>query len=351
MPKGKAMRRPNGKGSVVKLSGKRRQPFEVRVNTRMDERNYPVYDVLGRFEDRDKALAALLEYTRSPYDLRIDSMTFTEIYEMWFNYKYVKGKKKYSNSSISCTKGAYKKCAALHNRIFKDIRTPDMQAILDNHDLSHAYMEHIQILFKQMYKYALQFDYITKDYAAFTRITKDDDDKHGIPFTYDDIGKLWQHVSDPFVDSVLILIYSGWRISELLKMPIADINTQDMTFKGGIKTTAGKNRIVPIHSKIQPLVANRLNDGYNTLFGALGKPIDNSAAYYEYFNQALEIARIDTSHTPHDCRHTFATLLDNAGANQVSIKRLLGHSTGNDITEKIYTHKDIEQLRKAIELI
>lgn len=49
------MRRPNGKGSVVKLSGKRRQPFEVRVNTRMDERNYPVYDVLGRFEDRDKA--------------------------------------------------------------------------------------------------------------------------------------------------------------------------------------------------------------------------------------------------------------------------------------------------------
>lgn len=48
------MRCPNGKGSVVKFSGKRRQPFEVRV-TRMDERNYPVYDVLGRFEDRDKA--------------------------------------------------------------------------------------------------------------------------------------------------------------------------------------------------------------------------------------------------------------------------------------------------------
>lgn len=52
--KRQAMRCPNGKGSVVKFSGKRRQPFEVRV-TRMDERNYPVYDVLGRFEDRDKA--------------------------------------------------------------------------------------------------------------------------------------------------------------------------------------------------------------------------------------------------------------------------------------------------------
>ena len=44
-------------------------------------------------------------------------------------------------------------------------------------------------------------------------------------------------------------------------------------------------------------------------------------------------------------------MLDNAGANHISIKRLMGHSSGNDITDKIYTHKDIEQLRKAIEMI
>ena len=73
--------------------------------------------------------------------------------------------------------------------------------------------------------------------------------------------------------------------------------------------------------------------------------------YNAIFSNTLKAAGITEPHTPHDCRHTFATLLNDAGANPVSIKRLLGHSSGNDITEKIYTHKDIEQLRIAIEKI
>ncbi|WP_146553674.1 tyrosine-type recombinase/integrase [Rummeliibacillus sp. SL167] len=56
------------------------------------------------------------------------------------------------------------------------------------------------------------------------------------------------------------------------------------------------------------------------------------------------------THRPHDCRHTFATLMDNADANKLSIKRIMGHAS-KDITDKVYTHKDIEQLLKAIDLI
>lgn len=44
MPRGKPTKNPNGYGTVVKLSGKRRKPYEVRevrVNTRMGERYYP----------------------------------------------------------------------------------------------------------------------------------------------------------------------------------------------------------------------------------------------------------------------------------------------------------------------
>ena len=62
----KPLRRKNGSGSVVHLSGRRREPFEVRVNTHMDERNYPIYDVLGRYADRDEAMAALLKYNKNP---------------------------------------------------------------------------------------------------------------------------------------------------------------------------------------------------------------------------------------------------------------------------------------------
>ena len=55
-------------------------------------------------------------------------------------------------------------------------------------------------------------------------------------------------------------------------------------------------------------------------------------------------------HTLHDTRHTFATLLSNVDVNPASIKKLVGHRHYLT-TEKIYTHKSIEELRKAIEKI
>lgn len=43
-------------------------------------------------------------------------------------------------------------------------------------------------------------------------------------------------------------------------------------------------------------------------------------------------------------------MLDSRGANKVAIKIMIGHSI-QDITDRIYTHKDVEELRENIELI
>lgn len=56
------------------------------------------------------------------------------------------------------------------------------------------------------------------------------------------------------------------------------------------------------------------------------------------------------NHTPHECRHTFATLLDNADVNKKTKKLLLGHSS-TDVTEKVYIHKTLEQLKQAVNSI
>ena len=67
-----------------------------------------------------------------------------------------------------------------------------------------------------------------------------------------------------------------------------------------------------------------------------------------YLNLFLYYYEFD--HIPYECRHTFATMLDNNDTNP-KIKKLkkllLGHSS-NDVTEKVYTHKTIEQLRLAV---
>lgn len=353
MPRGKAIRNPNGYGTVVKMSGNRRKPFEVRVNTRIDEWGYPRYDVLGRYEDRTDANIALAEYNRSPFDVNRRDVTFQEVYDMWYDWKYVNGKKKYSASSIGCTKGAYKKCVSLHDMKFSKIRTDDMQHILDDHTLSHAYMEHIVNLLHQVYKYALEYDIIDKDYSSFLKITKEEDDEPGIIFSKDDITTLWKNVDIvPYCDTVLILIYTGWRITELLEMETNNIDINNMTMSGGVKTAAGKNRIVPIHSKIQYLVSRYYNT--NNKFFIVSEVNKNTHMgnykYYELFRNVMKQCGITENHTPHDCRHTFISLLDSAGANDVCIDRLVGHAS-KTLTKKTYTHKDVDELRQAIELI
>lgn len=353
MPKGRALRNKNGYGTVVKLSGRRRQPYEVRVNTRMDERYYPVYDVLGRFEERADALIALAEYNKNPYDINRSRITFAQLYEAFYKDKYELSGKTFSQSSKDCTRAAYNHMQLLHERQYRDLRTEDFKLIFNQtkkgKPISHATQEHMKSLIVQMDKFALQNDIIQKGYASFANITAVEDDEPGVPFTSEELVKLWMHKDDPWADVALIYIYSGWRISELNNMPTSDINLTEWTFKGGLKTTAGKNRIVPIHTAIRPLVSARMAAGGSRLFMENNKPIRNEVLT-NHFRDSLTAAGITTYHTIHDCRHTFTSLLDSAGANPICIDRLVGH-TSKGLTARTYTHKDIGELRAAVELI
>jgi len=55
-------------------------------------------------------------------------------------------------------------------------------------------------------------------------------------------------------------------------------------------------------------------------------------------------------HTPHECRHTFRTRLDNAGANKKCCDLLMGHAS-TDTGLRVYTHKTLNELRAAVELL
>ena len=56
-------------------------------------------------------------------------------------------------------------------------------------------------------------------------------------------------------------------------------------------------------------------------------------------------------HTPHDTRHTCISLLTEADVNPTSIKKIVGHSGAMTLTERVYTHLDIETLVEAINKI
>lgn len=114
-------------------------------------------------------------------------------------------------------------------------------------------------------------------------------------------------------------------------------------FKGGVKTAASKNRIVPMHSGIVPLV-KRLIKKNGKLF--LCTVYTYRKEMYDILNQ-IGIKK----HTPHDCRHTFSALCEKYKVNENDRKRMLGHSFSGDITNQIYGHRSIDDLRTEIEKI
>lgn len=133
----------------------------------------------------------------------------------------------------------------------------------------------------------------------------------------EELSLLWQRKDTPFVDTVLIYCYSGWRINELARMPLDGISLDERTFTGGLKNRYSRNRTVPIHSAILEMVSNRLDGRFKSLIYHDGSGTISEQKYRECFNAAIQACGIQTEHTPHDCRHTFNMLLDNAGVDRV----------------------------------
>jgi integrase len=194
--------------------------------------------------------------------------------------------------------------------------------------------------------FALELDVITKKNSDLIHAAPIPPTSK-MPFTEDELASVWNHQGEPLADTALIFIYGGWRINELLSMETENVNLEERWYKGGSKTSAGKERIVPIHDLIFDAVKKRASEGNKYLISKNGKKM-SADIYYKFWSDYMESCRME--HTPHDCRHTFRSLLDSAGANKVCIDLMMGHKS-NDIGERVYTHKTLQELREALSLV
>ena len=138
-------------------------------------------------------------------------------------------------------------------------------------------------------------------------------------------------------------------------LKVKNIDLEDETMKGGLKTDAGKNRIVPIHPLIKPLIENRLQEAaglhseylFNDPNGQQGTHMTYDK-YRKRFEKVMK--RLNMSHRPHETRHTFITKGKACNMDEYILKLIVGHAI-EDITEKVYTHRTVEQLKTEIRKI
>ena len=217
----------------------------------------------------------------------------------------------------------------------------DLQAAMDDVRKVAGYstQKKCRVLMSQLYQFAIKREMATTDYSRYVEI-----DWHRVvykkrPFTVREINRLWKQSDDETVQDTLILLYTGLRIGEYLALRPQDIKIRERYIDiRRSKTEAGVRR-VPISKRILPFLAARKR-----------QQVICSADTYDAFRRRWDrtMKQLSMHHTPHECRHTLASLLDSAGVNDTVIKMILGHAR-RGVTKAVYTHKTLHELRKAVD--
>ena len=335
------MRRANGTGSCYKLKGKRRKPWIVQVSEVDDDENQ-IRKTLGYFTTKtegEEYLSALKLGLIQPRN----NITLEEVYNEWRKTK----EGKVSSIAMSGYKTAFMHMKKYHKEIFPDLRTAHLQESIDKlhkAKMSKASMHNVKNMLTLIYKYAMMNDIVQKNYAQFIQLPKTSK-KEKKRFSDIEIQKLEKLSADNEIAQImLVLIYTGFRISELMELTAFNIDLGKMIITGGGKTDAGTDRIVPVHNKILPIIKQWIKrEGYIAA-------IDNYPTFRNQWNEFRKSNGFDEDLTIHCTRHTFASLLASKGIDTIYIQKMMGHSNYN-MTANVYTHLDTSKLLTEINKI
>lgn len=370
------MKRANKAGSVFKVNGKRRKKYRARVTVGYEVRDGKVKQIvkdLGYFLTRQEAEVALNNYADCPYDLDTKNITLKEVYEEWSKgyFKTIK------DSSIRSVTSAFAYMHSLHNRRIRDIRASQLRKCLEEAYVIVGNGKHkgekkmasastkarMKSVMNHIFMYAVEHEYVETNYAKNFNLPKEiredcrEEKREVVIFSNDELERLWNHVDEVrFADMVLIGIYSGWRPQELAILQVEDIDLDKGFMRGGLKTKAGENRLVPIHPVIRELVEKRYNNakemGSAYLFNDEEGQRGTNLTYDKYRGRFIKVMKRlhMENHHPHETRHTFITNCKRSGVDEYILKRIVGHKT-NDITEGTYTHRKPFELKRELEKI
>jgi site-specific recombinase, phage integrase family len=342
------MKNENGSGSVYKLSGKRRKCWVARVTIGFVDGKQK-RKIIGTYETRKEAQTELLGYLNNP--TLYSGKTFKDVKDLWYQgYS-----KNISNVTLKTLNAQLKKLDEFDDVKIKEIKLHTLQKFFDSMEVSYGTKSYIKTLINMIFEFALKNEFIETNRVKFIELGKNEKVIERKIFTADEIKILFDNLDSDnrFVKKmtygVLILIYTGLRVGEFINLKTKDVDLdKNVIYITKSKTSSGIRKI-PISEKIIKLFKKNIEDTKEYFF--FNKK-GNKYLYYNFltqFNKMLELLNLE-KHTIHDTRHTFATLLNNANANSTSIIKLIGHSDFKT-TEEIYTHKDIEELRKAVNLL
>lgn len=321
------MRNPNGFGSVSKLSGKRRRPWIARVTTGTEidfenQKAKQLRQTVGYYATKKEALEALAKFTENPFNLESSKVTFRQCYEG--------AKEDFSEARAHNYRSAFRYLEPIADLPIRSIKAAQMQRCIDT--CKTTQQREIKTVCHKTYEFALKQEYIDRNPSQYLKSNTVEATIDREVFTPEEIRDLWNR-DEWSAKIALVLLYSGMRTKELRTMEPDDIDLEERV----MHITKGKNRssirTVPIHDKILPIL----------------KDLKENPVQFTHngFNKAL--SRYG-DHTAHDCRHTFSSRMRECGCDLLTLQLILGH-TPSTITERVYMHIGIDELRNAVNML
>ena len=326
------MKLANKMGSISKMKDTpRRRPWRVRVTTgwEFDEvlmKQKQVQKVLGYYATQQEAMKALSSYLDSPFDIDVLTVTFDECY--------TEASRSFTEGRRRNYEAAYKYLEPIKDLPIRTIKANQMQKCIDS--CTTTQQQEIATVCHKVFDYALKNEIIDRDPSRYLRSTKIEPTIKREMFTPELVNDLWDLTDEWWAKLILMLLYSGMRTKELKDLDPDNIMINSATLSITVAKNKSSVRQIPIHSHVLALFDDYKAAGSN-LYGYT----------HDGLNKALKSF---CGHTAHDCRHTFATRMRECGCNPLVLQKILGH-TPQTITERVYTHLTLTEMKNNLELL
>ena len=352
--------RGNGSGYAYYSPKYRYWIAEAIVDYRVTDESKPLVKVKktkGGFKQKEDAIAYCKILKGEKITTRDD--TLQQVYDAWAPW--------YSPRVDKDTFGCYRAAYAYFNKLaetkIRDISAGDLQQCMDDCPRGHRTHQNMKVTAGLLWAYAMDHNIVEKDVTKNLYIGKGASVQRE-PLTDMEVEKIRKEIGkDRYAAYIYALCYLGYRPGEMLEIKKDQVTEHEGTLyiTEGKKTDAGRDRVVPVHQKIEKIIRQQLEiDGTEYLFpmhvydrkgNFKGYKVMTDNYFNKYaFRPLADRLGIPKNKVPYSARHTFSDKLKNADGTDKVKASLIGHSDYK-FTQKKYQSTNLDELKTAMESI
>lgn len=331
-------------------------PFDL-SNPENKKSRIPIKKTKAGFKRREDALAYCKELKNQKPAL--PNKTLKEIYDLWEPWY----SPRVDPDTFGCYRAAFAYFKTLNDSTIREITAGELQKCLDDCPRGHRTHQNMKVTAGLLWAYAIDHNYAEKNVTANLYIGKGASVQRE-PLTDLEVEKIRKQIGkDRYAAYVYALCYLGYRPGEMLEIKKDQVTDHNGTLfiTEGKKTDAGRDRIVPVHEKIRPIIEQQLKlEGTDYLFpmhiyNRKGEFKGYKVMTDNYFNKfafrpLADRLKIPKNKVPYSARHTFSDKLKDAEGTDKVKASLIGHSDYK-FTQKKYQSTNLDELKTAMDSI